>query len=144
MPRNLMVAEPNPGILDFQDAVRGPLTYDLASLLRDAFISWDEEREIDWVARWWDDARRAKLPVGDDFGTFWKQLEWMGLQRHLKVLGIFCRLKHRDGKAAYAEDLPRFFAYATKVATRYAPLRPLLTLLEPLSGMRPTTAFSMR
>jgi aminoglycoside/choline kinase family phosphotransferase len=144
MPRNLMVAEPNPGILDFQDAVRGPITYDLASLLRDAFISWDEEREIDWAARWWDEARRAKLPVGDDFGTFWKQLEWMGLQRHLKVLGIFCRLKHRDGKPHYAEDLPRFFAYATRVAQRYRDLALLLPLIEPLSGMKGEVAFSLR
>lgn len=148
MPRNLMVATPGPGILDFQDAVRGPVTYDLASLLRDAFLSWDEEREIDWAARYWSEARRAGVPLGDalaaDFGEFWRALEWMGLQRHLKVLGIFCRLKHRDGKPAYAEDLPRFFAYATKVATRYAPLKPLLSLLEPLSGFKPTQAFSMR
>jgi N-acetylmuramate 1-kinase len=148
MPRNLMVAEPNPGILDFQDAVRGPLSYDIASLLRDAFISWDEEREIDWAVRYWSEARRAGVPLGDtlgsDFGEFWRALEWMGLQRHLKVLGIFCRLKHRDGKPAYAEDLPRFFAYATKVATRYAPLRPLLSLLEPMSGLRPRQAYSMR
>ncbi len=148
MPRNLMVATPNPGILDFQDAVRGPVTYDVASLLRDAFISWDEEREIDWAVRYWSQAKRAGVPLGDemagDFGEFWRALEWMGLQRHLKVLGIFCRLKHRDGKPAYAEDLPRFFAYATKVATRYAPLRPLLSLLEPMSGLRSTTAFSMR
>jgi aminoglycoside/choline kinase family phosphotransferase len=148
MPRNLMVAEPNPGILDFQDAVRGPPTYDIASLLRDAFISWDEEREIDWAARYWSEARRAGVPLGEamagDFGEFWRALEWMGLQRHLKVLGIFCRLKHRDAKPAYAEDLPRFFAYATKVASRYAPLKPLLSLLEPMSGLRATTAFSMR
>jgi hypothetical protein len=148
MPRNLMVATPNPGILDFQDAVRGPVTYDIASLLRDAFISWDEEREIDWAVRYWSDARRAGVPLGDamaaDFGEFWRALEWMGLQRHLKVLGIFCRLKHRDGKPAYVADLPRFFAYATKVASRYAPLKPLLALLEPLSGFKPTEAFTMR
>ncbi len=148
MPRNLMVAEPNPGILDFQDAVRGPVTYDVASLLRDAFLSWDEEREIDWAVRYWSEARRAGVPLGDamaaDFGEFWRALEWMGLQRHLKVLGIFCRLKHRDGKPAYAADLPRFFAYATKVATRYAPLKPLLSLLEPMSGLEPVTAYSMR
>lgn len=134
MPRNLMCAEPNPGILDFQDAVRGPLAYDIASLLRDAFISWDEEREIDWAIRWWEQARRAGLPVADDFGEQWRLIEWTGLQRHLKVLGIFCRLKHRDGKARYVEDLPRFFAYATKVALRYRPLKPLLELLEPMSG----------
>ena len=148
MPRNLMVAQPNPGILDFQDAVRGPVSYDVASLLRDAFLSWDEEREIDWAVRYWSEARRAGVPLGDamdrDFGEFWRALEWMGLQRHLKVLGIFCRLKHRDGKPAYAEDLPRFFAYATQVATRYAPLKPLLSLLEPMSGLKPAQAFSMR
>jgi aminoglycoside/choline kinase family phosphotransferase len=144
MPRNLMLADPNPAILDFQDAVAGPIAYDMASLLRDAFISWDEEREIDWAVRYWEAARRATLPVADDFGEFWRQLEWIGLQRHLKVLGIFCRLKHRDGKAKYSEDLPRFFVYATKVATRYRELRPLLALLEPLSGMKPEVGFSMR
>jgi aminoglycoside/choline kinase family phosphotransferase len=138
MPRNLMVSDPNPGILDFQDAVRGPVTYDIASLLRDAFVSWDEEREIDWAVRWWQGARDAGV-LGDDamardFGECWRALEWMGLQRHLKVLGIFCRLKHRDGKPAYADDLPRFFAYAVRVATRYRPLEPLLALLEPLCG----------
>ncbi len=148
MPRNLMVGTPNPGILDFQDAACGPISYDMASLLRDAFISWDEEREIDWAARYWSEARRAGVPLGDalgaDFGEFWRALEWMGLQRHLKVLGIFCRLKHRDGKAHYVADLPRFFAYASKVASRYAPLRPLLSLLEPMSGLQATTAFTMR
>ena len=134
MPRNLMVCARNPGVLDFQDAVRGPISYDLASLLRDAFISWDEERELDWAVRYWELARAAGLPVDADFGEFWRATEWMGLQRHLKILGIFCRLKHRDGKAAYSADLPRFFIYATRVANRYAPLRPLLRLLEPLSG----------
>lgn len=144
MPRNLMVANPNPAILDFQDAVSGPIAYDVASLLRDAFISWDEEREIDWAVRYWQSARRATLPVADDFGEFWRQLEWIGLQRHLKVLGIFCRLKHRDGKAKYSADLPRFFAYATKVAARYRELQPLLALIEPMSGMKPVLGFSMR
>jgi N-acetylmuramate 1-kinase len=139
MPRNLMVLPARdglsgPGILDFQDAVRGPITYDLASLLRDAFLSWPEEQEIDWAVRWWQQARAAGLPVHADFGEFWRALEWMGLQRHLKVMGIFCRLKHRDGKPRYATDLPRFFGYATRVATRYGPLKPLLRLLEPLSG----------
>ncbi len=141
MPRNLMVCEgagmgalSNPGILDFQDAVCGPITYDMASLLRDAFWSWPEEQELDWAVRAWEASRRAGLPVDADFGEHWRQLEWMGLQRHLKVLGIFCRLKHRDGKARYAADLPRFFGYATRVAMRYRPLQPLLRLLEPLSG----------
>ena len=137
MPRNLMVCpaeQGNPGILDFQDAVRGPLSYDVASMLRDAFISWQEEQEIDWAARYWQQARKAGLPVTEDFGEFWKQLEWMGLQRHLKVLGIFSRLKHRDHKPKYSEDLPRFFAYAHKVAARYNGLGPLARLLEPLMG----------
>jgi aminoglycoside/choline kinase family phosphotransferase len=135
MPRNLMVTQPNPGVLDFQDAVRGPITYDVASMLRDAFISWDEERELDWAVRYWQQARAAGLPVAEDFGEFWRATEWMGLQRHLKVIGIFCRLKHRDGKPHYSADLPRFFGYATRVANRYGQLRPLLKLLEPLSGM---------
>jgi len=140
MPRNLMVCaagdqkRAGPGILDFQDAVRGPISYDVASLLRDAFISWDEEQEIDWAVRYWQAARQAGLPMPDDFGAFWRELEWMGLQRHLKVLGIFCRLKHRDAKPAYSRDLPRFFAYAHKVSARYNALRPLSRLLEPLMG----------
>lgn len=141
MPRNLMLADPNPGILDFQDAVRGPISYDVASLLRDAFISWDEERELDWAVRYWEAARKAALPVSADFGEFWRQLEWMGLQRHLKVLGIFCRLKHRDAKPKYSEDLPRFFGYAHKVATRYHGLGPLARLLEPLMGTQRIDAF---
>jgi hypothetical protein len=138
MPRNLMVSDPSPGILDFQDAVHGPVTYDIACLLRDAFISWDEEREVDWAVRWWQAVRATPVLAGhafaEDFGECWRALEWMGLQRHLKVLGIFCRLKHRDGKPHYSTDLPRFFAYATRVALRYRPLAPLLPLLEPLSG----------
>jgi N-acetylmuramate 1-kinase len=147
MPRNLMCCgQPgeatNPGVLDFQDAVAGPLTYDMASLLRDAFISWPEEQEIDWAVRWWQAARAAGVPVADDFGECWRALEWMGLQRHLKVLGIFCRLKHRDGKPAYAADLPRFFNYATKVALRYRPLAPLLKLLEPMSQRTVAAGFT--
>ncbi len=148
MPRNLMLAQPNPGILDFQDAVRGPVTYDIASLLRDAFHSWDEAREIDWAARWWQQARAAGLlgehAMAQDFGETWRALEWMGLQRHLKVLGIFCRLKHRDAKPAYSADLPRFFAYATKVALRYRELKPLVALIEPMSGPLTRSGYSMR
>ena len=149
MPRNLMVCTPNPGVLDFQDAVRGPVTYDIASLLRDAFLSWDEAQEIDWAVRWWQQARAAGVlgdehPMAGDFGECWRALEWMGLQRHLKVLGIFCRLKHRDGKPAYAADLPRFFAYATRVALRYVELKPLIRLIEPMTGALTTTAYSLR
>lgn len=142
MPRNLMLADPNPGVLDFQDAVCGPVTYDIASLLRDAFISWDESCELDWAVRWWQAARAGGLPVADDFGECWRQIEWMGMQRHLKVAGIFCRLKHRDGKPAYAQDLPRFFDYLTKVALRYAPLKRLLPLLQPLSGRAVAAGFT--
>ena len=130
MPRNLMVCEPNPGVLDFQDAVLGPITYDLVSLFRDAFLSWSEERVLDWSARYWEKAKRAGLPVDADFGEFWRSLEWMGLQRHLKVLGIFARIRYRDGKPKYLEDAPRFLAYARAVAGRYAALAPLARLLD--------------
>jgi aminoglycoside/choline kinase family phosphotransferase len=142
MPRNLMVTDPNPGVLDLQDAVAGPITYDSASLLRDAFLSWEEEREIDWAIRGWELQRKAGLPVSGDFAEHWRQLEWMGLQRHLKVLGIFCRLQHRDGKPAYAQDLPRFFGYATRVAMRYRELAPLLPLMAPLSGQAVGAGFT--
>ena len=142
MPRNLMVADPNPGILDFQDALAGPISYDVASLLRDAFVSWDEEHELDWAVRYWEAARKAGLPVDEDFGEFWRQLEWMGLQRHLKVMGIFCRLKQRDAKPHYRADLPRFFAYATKVALRYRPLAPLLALIEPMSEQKLASGYT--
>jgi len=133
MPRNLMVCDPNPGVLDFQDAVMGPMTYDVVSLLRDAFISWDEERVLDWSARYWEKAKRADLPVAGDFGEFWRALEWMGLQRHLKVLGIFARINYRDGKPKYLEDTPRFISYARAVATRYRELAPLAKLLDELA-----------
>ena len=142
MPRNLMVAEPNPGILDFQDAVRGPITYDVASMLRDAFISWDEAEEIDHAVRYWQQARDASLPVDEDFGEFWRQLEWMGLQRHLKVLGIFCRLKHRDGKPGYSQDLPRFFAYVRRVARRYQGFGPLLRLVDAVEGVEAKVGYT--
>lgn len=134
MPRNLMVSEPNPGVLDFQDAVLGPITYDIASLTRDAFISWEEERVLDWAARYWEGAKRARLPVDLDFAQFWRALEWMGLQRHLKVLGIFARLTYRDGKPKYLADTPRFLGYARAVARRYAALVPLARLLDELEA----------
>ncbi|MBM3354811.1 MAG: aminoglycoside phosphotransferase [Betaproteobacteria bacterium] len=132
MPRNLMVATPNPGVLDFQDAVEGPVSYDMVSLLRDAFVSWDEEQVLDWTARYWERARNAGLPVAADFAEFWRGFEWMGLQRHLKVLGIFARLAYRDGKPAYLEDTPRFLGYARAVAQRYGALAPLAKLLDQL------------
>lgn len=133
MPRNLMVCEPNPGVLDFQDAVLGPITYDVVSLVRDAFISWNEEQVLDWSARYWERAKRAGLPVAADFAEFWRSFEWMGLQRHLKVLGIFARINYRDGKPKYLADTPRFLAYARATAQRYAALAPLLRLLDELA-----------
>jgi N-acetylmuramate 1-kinase len=135
MPRNLMVAAPNPGVLDFQDAVMGPIAYDVASLFRDAFISWEEERVIDWTIRYWERARRAGLPVAADFGSFWRDFEWMGLQRHLKVLGIFARINYRDGKPHYLADTPRFVGYVRSVARRYDELAPLARLLDELEGV---------
>jgi hypothetical protein len=132
MPRNLMLCEPNPGVLDFQDAVEGPICYDMVCLLRDAFISWDEERVLDWTVRYWEKARKAGLPADSDFSEFWRAFEWMGLQRHLKVLGIFARLHYRDGKAKYLADTPRFLGYARAVARRYVALAPLARLLESL------------
>jgi aminoglycoside/choline kinase family phosphotransferase len=137
MPRNLMVADPNPGILDFQDAVRGPITYDVASLLRDAFWSWDEEREIDWAVRYWEKARAAGVAVDTDFGNFWRDFEWMGVQRQIKVLGIFARLCHRDGKAGYVNDMPRVMRYLRGACGRYRELAPLLALLDALEDRAP-------
>ncbi len=132
MPRNLMLSEPNPGVLDFQDAVCGPITYDMVSLLRDAFISWPEAQVLDWGVRYWEAAKQAGLPVDPDFGEFWRAFEWMGLQRHLKVLGIFARINYRDGKPKYLADTPRFIGYARAVATRYGALRGLARLLDEL------------
>ena len=132
MPRNLMLSDPNPGVLDFQDAVVGPLTYDIASLTRDAFLSWDEARVLDWSARYWEGAKRARLPVAADFAEHWRAQEWMGLQRHLKVLGIFARLTYRDGKSQYVADTPRFLGYARAAARRYGALAPLARLLDEL------------
>jgi aminoglycoside/choline kinase family phosphotransferase len=132
MPRNLMLSDPNPGVLDFQDAVTGPITYDLVSLVRDAFLSWDDERVLDWTVRYWEKAKSAGLPVDADFGEFWRAFEWMGLQRHLKVLGIFARINYRDGKPKYLADTPRFLRYARAVCKRYPALAPLDRLLDEL------------
>ncbi len=124
----------NPGVLDFQDAVHGPITYDLVSLLRDAYVEWPEAVQLDWAIRYWDQARRAGLPVATPFDEFWRQFEWMGLQRTLKVLGIFARLYHRDGKDRYLQDLPRVLRHTRAVAQRYQPLRPLARLLDRLQA----------
>jgi aminoglycoside/choline kinase family phosphotransferase len=142
MPRNLMLTEPNPGVLDFQDAVYGPITYDVASLFKDAFISWEERRVLDWTIRYWERAKLAGLPVNGDFGEFYRDFEWMGLQRHLKVLGIFARICHRDGKPSYVKDTPRFLGYVRAVAGRYAPLTPLLRLLDQLADRKPAIGYT--
>jgi aminoglycoside/choline kinase family phosphotransferase len=136
MPRNLMVADPNPGVLDFQDAVHGPVSYDIACLFRDAFVSWDEERVLDGTIRYWEKARRASIPVPSDFAAFWRDVEWMGLQRHLKVAGIFARLHYRDGKSGYLEDTPRFIGYIRHAVARYGELAPLGRLLDEVEGKR--------
>jgi N-acetylmuramate 1-kinase len=131
--RNLMVtAENNPGVLDFQDAVIGAITYDLVSLFKDAYIRWDEEDLMDWVVRYWQAAKKAGLPVNEDFGAFYKDFEWMGVQRHIKVLGIFARLYHRDGKDGYLKDMPLVMQYLQTTCERYVELRPLLRLLQSL------------
>jgi hypothetical protein len=132
--RNLMVTDAAPGVIDFQDAVYGPLSYDLVSLLKDAYIEWDEERSLDWLARYWEKARKAGLPVRADFGDFFRDYEWMGVQRHLKVLGIFARLCHRDGKDGYLKDMPLVAKYLRAACARYAELFPLLRLLDQLEN----------
>ncbi len=141
MPRNLMVSPQGLGLLDFQDAVYGPITYDIASLMRDAFLSWDEEFCLDVTIRYWQKARKAGLPVGDDFGAFYQGVEWMGLQRHLKIAGIFARLTLRDGKPQYLEDAPRFIHYIRSTCSRYMALKPLLRLVEAIEGIEVPTAF---
>jgi len=138
MPRNLMApATPTGalGLLDFQDAVYGPITYDIASLMRDAFLSWDEDFCLDVTVRYWQKARKAGLPVGDDFGEFYRGVEWMGLQRHLKVAGIFARLTLRDGKPQYLTDTPRFIHYIRSTCARYRELKPLLRLVDKAEGI---------
>ena len=144
--RNLMVIDAdypaNPGIIDFQDAVYGPITYDLVSLYRDAYITWDEKVELDFVIRYWEKARKAGLPVRPDFDDFYRDYEWMGAQRQIKVLGIFARLCHRDGKDGYVKDMPRVMAYLRRTAERYNELRPLIALLDQLEKRQATVGLT--
>ncbi len=151
MPRNLMLlplaatgvsSSWRLGVLDFQDAVYGPISYDIASLMRDAFLSWDEEFVLDITVRYWQKARAAGLPVDRDFGSFYRTVEWMGLQRHLKVAGIFARLTLRDGKPKYLADTPRFISYIRASAARYRELKPLLRLLDKVEGVPTVQAYS--
>ena len=141
MPRNLMIANPV-GVLDFQDAVYGPITYDIASLMRDAFLTWEEDFVLDITIRYWQKAKAAGLPVGDDFGEFYRGVEWMGLQRHLKVAGIFARLTLRDGKPQYLADTPRFIHYIRSTCDRYRELKPLLRLVDKIEGIQNATGFA--
>ncbi|TWI56815.1 hypothetical protein IQ22_01269 [Pseudomonas duriflava] len=134
MPRNLMVSDPNPGILDFQDAVFGPITYDVTCLFKDAFLSWPERRVKDWLAMYWERARQQGLPVDENFEAFYRASDLMGVQRHLKVIGIFARICHRDGKPKYLADVPRFFTYIETVIARRPELASLGTLLKQLQA----------
>lgn len=129
----VVAVETNPGILDFQDAVYGPITYDLASLFKDAYIRWEEADIMDWLIRYWEKARKCGLPVREDFGEFYRDYEWMGVQRHIKVLGIFARLSYRDGKDGYLKDMPLVLDYLHRACARYIELKPLLNLLDELA-----------
>lgn len=140
--RNLMVCENNPGVLDFQDAVYGAITYDMVSLLKDAYISWDEEKVIDWLVRYWQAAKKQDLPVPADFSEFYRDFEYMGAQRHIKVLGIFARLYHRDGKEGYLKDMPLVMHYLRKVCERYIELKPLLRLLDVLENKQAQVGYT--
>ena len=154
MPRNLMApsgALPTDsarvlGVLDFQDAVYGPITYDIASLMRDAFLSWEEPMVIDVTVRYWEKARKAGLLDFDgwseDFGAFYRAVEWMGLQRHLKVAGIFARLTLRDGKPRYLADTPRFIDYIRHTASRYRQLGPFLKVIDRVEGLEALSGYA--
>lgn len=142
MPRNLMVSTPNPGILDYQDALYGPVSYDIACLLRDAFVSWNEAFVLDVTIRYWEKARKAGIPVPGDFAQFYRDVEFMGVQRHLKVLGIFARIRYRDGKPKYLEDAPRFVDYLRKTSNRYIELSPLRRILANLEGSDTVTGYT--
>jgi aminoglycoside/choline kinase family phosphotransferase len=134
MPRNLMLSEPNPGVLDFQDAVYGPVTYDVTCLFKDAFLSWPEERVRGWLESYWQQASALNIPVQPDFEDFLRASDLMGVQRHLKVIGIFARICHRDGKPRYLADVPRFFSYIEAVIARRPELAELQALFTSLRG----------
>jgi aminoglycoside/choline kinase family phosphotransferase len=155
MPRNLMVPpdgfEPTTaaqalGVLDFQDAVYGPITYDIASLMRDAFVTWEEDFVLEVTVRYWERARKLGLmdfeDWSQDFGAFYRAVEWMGLQRHLKILGIFARLTLRDGKPKYLADTPRFIHYVRNTANRYRELGPFLKLIDEVENLQAASGFA--
>lgn len=134
MPRNLMPVESGPSaggpaVLDFQDAVRGPIAYDALSLFKDAFLSWPAQRVTEWLGRYHARAVEAGLPVPQR-DRFFRDADLIGVQRHLKVIGIFARLNHRDGKPKYLADVPRFFDYLDGVLPAYPELAPLQEFIE--------------
>lgn len=144
---NLMVCDEarygvNPGVIDFQDALAGPITYDLASLVTDARTTWEEPQQLDWAIRYWEMARAAGLPVDADFAEFHRAYEWMGLQRNLRILGVFARLHHRDGKPGYLAHIPRVNAYVRQVAARYGAFKPLLRLLDQLDDRQVSVGYT--
>lgn len=141
---NLMVGsdDARPGIIDHQDALLGPITYDIASLVMDARTTWEEPQQLDWAIRYWQAARASGLPVGDDFAVFHRAYEWMGLQRNLRILGVFARLSHRDGKHHYLDHIPRVSAYARQVASRYGEFRPLLRILDRIENHQAAVGFT--
>jgi aminoglycoside/choline kinase family phosphotransferase len=140
--RNLMVSTPNPGVIDFQDAVFGPITYDLVSLFKDAYIQWTEAQVLDWIICYWESARREGLPVASNFSHFFRDFEWMGVQRHLKVLGVFSRLYYRDQKDVYLQDIPMVMQYLQKTCERYRELHPLAKLLNQLANKNPVVGYT--
>jgi N-acetylmuramate 1-kinase len=147
MPRNLMLSRDDQlGILDFQDAVYGPISYDIASLMRDAFLTWDEEFVLEITVRYWEKARKAGLMEfedwSSDFGAFYRAVEWMGLQRHLKVAGIFARLTLRDGKEKYLADAPRFIHYIRSTCNRYRELGPFLKVIDEVEGLQEASGWA--
>jgi len=139
MPRNLMPVDDGPAVLDFQDAVRGPIAYDALSLFKDAFLSWPEDRVDGWLARYHQRAQATGLPV-PGLARFRRDADLIGVQRHLKVIGIFARLNHRDGKPKYLADVPRFFAYLDAVLPKYPELAPLQRFIE--AKLKPAMATS--
>ena len=140
--RNLMVAGHNPGVIDFQDALYGPISYDLVSLFKDAYVEWPEDLVLDWTVRYWEQARRAGLPVRADFADFYRDFEWMGVQRHIKVLGIFARLYHRDGKDGYLKDMPLVAKYLRAACARYRDLGPFLKLLDEIENRQAQVGYT--
>ncbi len=140
---NLMVSDEGPpGVIDYQDALTGPITYDIASLVMDARTTWEEPQQLDWAIRYWEAAKAAELPVSADFADFHRAYEWMSLQRNLRILGVFARLSHRDGKHHYLDHIPRVNGYVRQVAGRYSAFRPLLRLLDKLENRQVTAGYT--